>query len=87
NVAWPGREAFLRHAMPRQYAQGIAEKAVLIDGSVLANAPFGPAIEALRERPARRQIDRRFVYIDPFPSAHFRPASGSGVPSFFQTIV
>ena len=40
---------------------------MLIDGSVLANAPFRPAIAALEKRPARREVDRRFVYIDPKP--------------------
>ncbi|MGC7532265.1 hypothetical protein ACPWML_24925, partial [Pandoraea pneumonica] len=59
-----------------------------IDGSVLANAPFRPAIDALNERPARRQVDRRFVYIDPAPGNKFRlSADSDGVPGFFQTIL
>ncbi|MBY0581901.1 MAG: patatin-like protein [Sphingomonas sp.] len=88
DVAWPGRDAFLKRVLPRHAAMGGAAKAVMIDGSVLANAPFRPAIEALRERPARRQIDRRFVYIDPFPGAHFRPgAMPTSPPGFFQTII
>ena len=87
-AAWPGRDAFLERTLPRHYAMGGAEMAVLIDGSVLANAPFRPAIDALRERPARRQIDRRFVYIDPFPGAHFRPGAMPSIkPGFFQTII
>ncbi len=86
-VAWPGREDFLRQMLPRQYAAGSADKAVLIDGSVLANAPFRPAIEALRERPARRQVDRRFVYIDPYPSGKFLQGKRAGPPGFFQTII
>ncbi|WP_194744206.1 patatin-like protein [Thermaurantiacus tibetensis] len=44
-----------------------AEEVLLIDGSVLDNAPFGPAIEAIRAKPAYREVDRRFVYIDPKP--------------------
>ncbi len=60
---------------------------MLIDGSVLVNAPFRPAIDALGRRPARRQVDRRFVYIDPFPGMHFRLPGGGGHPGFFQTIV
>ena len=83
---WPERGAFLDRVMPRHSAVNAAEKAVLIDGSVLVNAPFRPAIEALRERPARRHIDRRFIYIDPFPAAHMKMAR-DGVPSFFQTII
>lgn len=64
---WPGRDAFLHRVMPRHAALNKAEDAVLIDGSVLNNAPFAPAIAALKNRPARRAIDRRFVYIDPKP--------------------
>ncbi|WP_242139934.1 patatin-like protein [Sphingomonas sp. TREG-RG-20F-R18-01] len=87
-VHWPGREAFLKRILPRQYAANAAESAVLIDGSVLNNAPFGPAIEALRERPAQRQVDRRFVYIDPHPRGSFGfAASGTKTPGFFQTII
>jgi len=86
---WPGRDAFLEAAIPQQWADNRAEKAVLIDGSVLANAPFRPAIEALRERPARRQVDRRFVFIDPFPNARFDfyGDAPSDKPGFFQTII
>ncbi|MET4896029.1 patatin-like protein [Sphingomonadaceae bacterium jetA1] len=84
---WGSRDAFLRRVLPRHYAAGAADKAVLIDGSVLVNAPFGPAIEALGRRPARRQVDRRFVYIDPFPGMHFRLPGGGGHPGFFQTII
>ncbi|MDR6850951.1 patatin-related protein [Sphingomonas sp. BE123] len=86
---WPGRAAFLEHALPRHFAAGVAESAPLIDGSVLANAPFRPAIDALRERPARRQIDRRFVFIDPTPGYRIAVAPGSGdaAPGFFRTIL
>ncbi|WP_203311025.1 patatin-like protein [Sphingomonas beigongshangi] len=86
-LEWPGRSAFLRRALPRHFAARQAEKAVLIDGSVLANAPFRPAIDALKERPARREIDRRFVYIDPSPGIKIRLGSGGGDPGFFQTIL
>ena len=86
--SWPGRAAFLHRVLPRQAAANAADTAVLIDGSVLANAPFKPAIDALRERPARRQIDRRFVYIDPFPGLKFRLGRhDEGPPGFFQTIL
>jgi patatin-related protein len=65
--SWPTRDAFLARAMPRRHAMGDAEQAILIDGSVLHNRPFGPAVAALEKRPARREVDRRFVYIDPKP--------------------
>ncbi|WP_315760041.1 patatin-like protein [Sphingomonas sp. Y38-1Y] len=85
---WGGRDAFIARAMPRHASVNGAERAVLIDGSVLANAPFRPAIAALRERPARRQIDRRFVFIDPAPGFRFAlNAEIHGVPGFFQTLI
>ena len=87
--SWPGRAAFLARALPRHSALGDAEEAVLIDGSVLANAPFGPAVAALEKRPARREVDRRFVYIDPKPgmkSIRLTGHADSEPPGFFATI-
>lgn len=93
NRDWPGRLAFLKRLFPRQHAAGHAADAILIDGSVLANAPFAQAIAALKNRPAHREIDRRFVYIDPTPE--IRDASQRTLPSgqaeqhlpgFFTTI-
>jgi patatin-related protein len=86
-TTWPGKAAFLKRILPRQSATNTAEQVVLIDGSVLANAPFRPAIDALKDRPARRQIDRRFVYIDPSPGMKFRLPPQDGTPGFFQTII
>ena len=83
---WVGRRRFLARILPRQLAAGQLDKTVLIDGSVLANAPFRPAIEALRDRPARRPVDRRFVYVDPKPGLRLRGGDG-GAPGFFQTIL
>src|SRR3546814_8104055 len=49
-IKWPGRDAFLHRVFPRRKAAGLtAEDASLIDGSVLANAPFRPAIGARSE--------------------------------------
>ena len=92
---WPGRAAFLGRILPRHGMDGSAEDAVLIDGSVLANAPFAQAIGALKDRPARRVVDRRFVYIQPTPGqGRFRltspgPRDATGhasLPGFFRTI-
>ncbi len=93
-VEWDGREAFIKRVLPQQFAAGVADDTFLIDGSVLANAPFQQAISALRNRPARREVDRRFVYIDPkpgLPSFRLRrgKAEDSGAPKppgFFATI-
>ncbi|NIJ33619.1 patatin-like protein [Sphingomonas oligoaromativorans] len=86
---WPTRDAFLTRSLPRQAAAGRIDSAALIDGSVLANAPFRPAVDALRNRPARREIDRRFVYVDPHPGNRIMRMNTPGAvsqPGFFQTI-
>jgi patatin-related protein len=78
-IEWQGRDSFLKRILPQQYAAGTAADTMLIDGSVLANAPFNQAIDALRNRPARREVDRRFVYIDPKPGRpSFRTARKPG---------
>ena len=93
-IGWDGREAFLKRILPQQFEAGSVEDAFLIDGSVLANAPFAQAIDALRNRPARREVDRRFVYIDPKPGMPSFRVRGRGKtadghlkpPGFFSTI-
>lgn len=67
DVEWPGRRQFLERIMPAHVSRGHEEHASLIDGSVLVNAPFAAAMEALPARPAQREVDRRFVYIEPTP--------------------
>jgi patatin-related protein len=84
---WPGRAEFLARSLPGLINQ--AETTVLIDGSVLANAPFSPAVDALRDRPSRREVDRRFVYIDPKPgmrSVRLTRKGKAELPGFFATI-
>lgn len=86
NRPWPGRSAFLARSLT---GHATPESAILIDGSVLANAPFEPAIEALRERPARREVDRRFVYIDPKPglrAVRLTKQGNAELPGFIGTI-
>lgn len=86
---WPGRQSFLERMLPRHAAAQMAERAVMIDGSVLSNAPFRPAIDALRNRPAHREVDRRFVYVDPKPGIRsIRLGVGAAEsPGFFTTIL
>ncbi len=84
---WPERRDFLERLLPREGKT--AENLVLIDGSVLANAPFKPAIDALRERPAKREVDRRFIYIDPKPgirAVSLKLKGETELPGFFGTI-
>ncbi|MFM9852641.1 MAG: patatin-like protein [Sphingomonadaceae bacterium] len=89
NRKWVGRDVFLRQAFAGHMSLESAEQALLIDGSVLANAPFTPALNSLRDRPARREIDRRFVYIDPMPTGRtigLTRANGGDHPGFFSTV-
>jgi patatin-related protein len=87
---WPGREAFLRRLFPGHAEAGLDPDSLwLVDGGVLDNAPFGAAIRALRNRPANRDVDRRFLYIDPMPgqaAIRLRRSTGGGAPGFFTTI-
>ena len=64
---WHNRDRFLRRIMPTHVERGTVDHVALVDGSVLNNAPFEGAIKALTIRPAQREVDRRFVYIDPSP--------------------
>ncbi|QMW23306.1 patatin-like protein [Sandaracinobacteroides saxicola] len=82
---WPGRAAFVAASLSGDRP---VEELRLIDGSVLNNAPFGPAIATLRHRPAHRSVDRRFVYIDPSPGVHgLVPGGDRPEPGFFTTIL
>ncbi len=89
---WPGRNAFLQRIMPERWRTGSTDEAALIDGAVLNNRPFAEAMAALRDRPARREVDRRFVYIEPNPApvTNRKPAAGDGPQrkpaGFFTTI-
>lgn len=72
---WSGRDAFIERVLAMQSEQGRLDSLSLIDGSVLVNKPFEGAIAALKGRPAQREVDRRFVYIDPHPN-RFKPDEG-----------
>lgn len=86
-TAWPTRDAFLARIMPEHARRGDLDCVSLIDGSVLVNAPFADAMEALRDRPASREVDRRFVYIDPTPDHLGADMRGDhALPGFFPVI-
>lgn len=80
---WPGRDRWLAETLPGERPP---EDVMLIDGSVLNNAPFEPAIDAVSKRPAHREVDRRFVYIDPKPGISSN-SFDNRPPSFFTTIL
>lgn len=86
--AWLGREAFIERILPAQRAQGRLDGLALLDGSVLNNKPFEGAIEALQGRPAQREVDRRFVYIDPHPHRARATSGDDATPvGFFASIL
>ena len=85
---WSDRAQFVTAAFPKTIAN--INDLTLVDGSVLANAPFRAAIDKLKDRPARREVDRRFVYIDPKPGIRaisLKRAGQSDRPGFFTTII
>jgi patatin-related protein len=84
---WAGRGGFLARIMPGHVARGTIGEVALIDGAVLVNAPFGAALSALYGRPAQREVDRRFVYLDPRPEgAAPTPAMRARDIGFFGAI-
>ena len=83
---WPTREAFLARIMPAHADGAERESVALIDGSVLVNAPFSEAMGALQDRPAQREVDRRFVYIDPTPDHRSRVQTAPPEVGFFRAI-
>jgi len=85
--AWASRAAFVARTMPVHAQRGDPEAVSLIDGSVLVNAPFADAMGVLRDRPAQREVDRRFVYIDPHPDRiGGRQRGDPRPPGFFSVI-
>ena len=73
---WASRGEFIARVLPTHLARGMVDQVALIDGAVLVNAPFGAALAALHGRPAQREVDRRFVYLDPRPDGG-GPAPGT----------
>lgn len=84
---WLDRTALLERVMPSHVRAKNTGKVSLIDGSVLVNAPFAEAMAVLPVRPAHREVDRRFVYIDPTPD-HPSTSRDDGKPiGFFSAIL
>ncbi len=87
DMVWTGREAFVTRVMPEHTRRGDTDGVALIDGSVLVNAPFAEAMGVLADRPAHREVDRRFVYIDPRPDEVGGMTRGDPRPPGFFTVI
>ena len=84
---WHSRTAFVERVLPEHSHHGDSDAVALIDGSVLVNAPFAEAMAVLRDRPAQREVDRRFVYIDPHPDEiGGQRHTDTRAPGFFSVI-
>jgi patatin-related protein len=83
---WPSRSRFLNKNFREHIRAGIdPKKTSFMDGSIVNDKPFSAAINAIRERAAYRDVDRRLVYIDPDPE-RASPPPDAQVPSFLQTL-
>ena len=83
---WPRRADFIDGNFRPYSRAGLDPEATsFIDGSVLNNKPFAEALEAVRTRPAYRQVDRRLIYMDPDPVQPSPPVGGR-TPGFFTTL-
>lgn len=71
---WGAKQAFLDSNFA-VYQQSGSDPTLtsFLDGSVLNNKPFGPAIEAIQRNPAFRKVDRRLIYINPNPAGRPPP--------------
>ena len=64
-----GWELYAYAIMPNHMQLGDIDGVSLIDGSVLVNAPFAEAMDVLRDRPAQREVDRRYWRSAPIRNA------------------
>ena len=87
SLAWNSKDKFLQRVMPLHVAEDILDSVSLVDGSVLVNAPFSEALNALAGRPSHREVDRRFVYIDPTPDRRMRKETALADVGFFKAIL
>ena len=63
------------------------ENTHFIDGGVLDNFPFGPAIAAIASKPAATDVDRRLIFIEPDPGeGGDEPPAAGPAPGLLKTV-
>lgn len=90
---WPHENDFMKRNFGHLSADAAAIRGMsFIDGGVTNNKPLSDAIDAIGDKPAHREVDRRVIFVDPRPE-DTRQDSGQSrnrrdkVPGFFKTIL
>ncbi|MFC3052454.1 patatin-like protein [Kordiimonas pumila] len=89
-MKWPARHKFLHKNFPHYAGEPDRLAAMsFIDGGVTNNKPFKKALEAVYNRAAHREVDRRVIYVDPSPDdpAERLNTIPKAIPGFFRTIL
>ncbi len=87
-ASWPAEDR--KHLIDTAFAQYGLENAEVaaayfVDGGVLNNRPFNHAVEAILERPAQHEVDRRLLFIEPHPEPPKAPQTRTARPHLAQT--
>ncbi|MDP9491289.1 MAG: patatin-like protein [Actinomycetota bacterium] len=61
--------------------------AYLVDGGVLDNKPFGPVIQAIRQRHAANEVDRYLLFLEPDPGATGTPKQAPPEPAPLKAVL
>lgn len=92
---WPHEQEFMARNFDH-LSEGITniQNMSFIDGGVTNNKPFASAINAIVDRPAHREVDRRIIFVDPRPGEPIAPGEVPSdqfmpqpKPGFFRTIL
>ncbi len=84
--SWVKKEEFIKNNFREYHLAGVnPELTSFLDGSILNNKPFDKAINAIHNRPAFREVDRRIIYIDPNPEKLKGKAAGAP-PAMLNTL-
>ena len=70
----------------RAEADNRLKNRVFADGGYLDNRPFGHAIQSVHERSATCPVERKLMFIDPFPETNGSKDAAEGEISFLQNL-